>query len=422
MTTEAPEQTALPPSARPGAGRVAGADGLRAFAALWVVASHLFQRLLLPAQEPWLQDVQLLALKGPFGVSIFFVLSGTLLSLPFWNAYLTGAARPGLRHYVRRRVARIVPGFYLSLLVSFAVGLWLVPDAEYRIQRLLAGLTFTSGFHWVTLFPVPLNGPLWSIGFEVVSYVLMPLAMVGLFAWRGRSSGRAVGYWLAVLGVVLAVNQWIITALVPSDEGRGWQFGDLGGAKEWMPAYNPVGFFAHFCLGIAAAGAIAWWRVRRDGRPHWGFDGVAALALGAGAVVVWCNREPVEPQNAGNVQGQPYLWPVVAGLAALALVGLAHSRVLGRLVDNRPARYVARISFGIYVWHYLIIECLARATDGELVYFGVADPGRHLVLSGVVVGLTFVVASASWRWLERPVLESRWATGRSDAPAVSRVG
>ena len=143
-----------------GGGRLTGADGLRAFAALWVVFSHLFQRLDLPAQDPWLQDVQVMMMKGAYGVSIFFVLSGMLLSYPFWTAYLTGQGYPRLGHYVRRRVARIVPGFYASLIVSFVVGLALFPDAPYQLRRLISGLTFTSGFHYVTFFPVESNGPL----------------------------------------------------------------------------------------------------------------------------------------------------------------------------------------------------------------------------------------------------------------------
>ena len=398
--------------------RLTGADGLRAFAALWVVFSHLFQRLLLPAQAPWLQDVQLLAMKGGYGVSIFFVLSGLLLSTPFWRAYLTGAPFPRIGRYVRRRVARIAPGFYASLIVSFLVSLIFVPDAPYRLIRLISGLTFTSGFHWVTFFPVPINGPLWSIGFEVVSYVLMPLAMWGLFRLRRRSGRIALGWWLGVLALVVLANQWIVTNLVPSAEGRGWQYGDVGGAKEWMPSYNPVGFFAHFCLGIAAAAAITWWQLRRNGRRHWGFDALAASALVGGAALVWVNREPPEPTYLDNFQGQPYLFPSFATLVAVALIGLTYSTVLGRIVDNRFARYTARVSFGIYIWHYLLLEGVAQATGGQFVYFGIADPWQHLMLSAVVLALTYAVASASWYWLEKPILYSRWATGggRQTAP------
>lgn len=398
----------------PGGGdgaRISGADGLRALAALWVVGSHFFQRLA-PQPDSWLDDVRLVMMKGPFGVSIFFVLSGMLLATPFWRAYLTGRPFPRIGHYTRRRVARILPGFYASLAVSSVVALLLVPDAPYRLVRLLAGLTFTSGFHWVTFFPVPMNGPLWSIGFEVVSYVLMPLAMWGLFRLRRRSARRALAYWVAVVALVVGANQWIVTTLVPSPDGRGWQYGDVGGAKEWMPSYNPVGFFAHFCVGIAAAAAITWWQLRRDGRRHWGFDALAGAAIVGAVALVWVNREPAEPLYLDNLQGQPYLFPWFAGLVGVALVGLAHSRVLGRLADNRFARYTARVSFGIYIWHYLLITVLEHYSDGRFTYGAMTEPLRHLAVCAAILAVTYAVATASWRWIERPALTSRWATGR----------
>lgn len=388
---------------------------MRAAAALWVVLYHLYQRLDLPSQAPWVQQVQLVVMKGAFGVSIFFVLSGMLLSIPFWRAYLTGAPPPRLGHYVRRRAARIVPGFYASLAVSFAVSLVLFPQAQHQLLRLVSGATFTSAFHWVTFFPVEANGPLWSIGFEVVSYALMPVAMWGLFRIRRRSGAIAAGYWVSVLGLLTAVNQWIVTTLVPSDVGRGWQYGNLGGAKEWMPSYNPVGFFGHFAIGILAAGLIVSWQVRRGGRRDWPFDALAAGALLAAVALVWLVRNPPEPIYRENFQGQPYLFPAFAGLVGLALVGLAHSRVLGRLVDNRVARFTATVSFGIYIWHYLVLHLFSRLTGGGLEYFGVQDPLRHLALSAGVLAVTYAVASASWFWLERPALRSRWAT-RTPAP------
>ncbi len=391
-------------------GRISGADGLRAVAALWVVGSHLFQRLA-PQPDSWIDDVRLVMMKGPFGVSVFFVLSGMLLATPFWRAYLTGRPFPRIGHYTRRRVARIVPGFYASLAVSSVVALLLVPDAPYRLVRFLAGLTFTSGLHWVTFFPVPLNGPLWSIGFEVVSYVLMPVAMWGLFRLRRRGVRIAAAYWLAVTAVVIGANQWIVTTLVPSAEGRGWQYGDVGGAKEWMPSYNPVGFFAHFCVGIAVAAVVAWWQLRRAGRRHWGFDVLAGSALSGAAWLVWVNRAPAEPVYLTNPQSQPYLFPWFAVVVGVALIGLAHSAFLGRVVDNRFARFTATVSFGIYIWHYLLISVLEHYSDGGFSYGAMAEPGRHLAVSAGLVAVTYVVATASWHWIERPVLTSRWASG-----------
>ena len=190
--SEAPSSPAAP--VRDTGSRVSGADGVRALAALMVIFHHLFQKLYATGQSAWLQDAHGMIIKGASGVSIFFVLSGMLLSLPFWRAYFEKRPHPSIRHYVSRRAARIMPGFYVALAVSFFVTAAIArshgADVIQPLRRLLAGATFTAEFHWVTFFPDDSNGPLWSIGFEVFCYVLMPLFMLGLFAIRRR--GRRV--------------------------------------------------------------------------------------------------------------------------------------------------------------------------------------------------------------------------------------
>ena len=132
---------------------LSGADGVRTIACLMVIFSHLFQRLSLEDQSPIMQNIQVLFMKGPFGVSVFFVLSGMLLSYPFWRHYLGGKPFPNIRNYIHRRFWRIAPGFYASLLVSFLLALYFIGDIEYLWVRLFSGATFTSAFHFVTFFP-----------------------------------------------------------------------------------------------------------------------------------------------------------------------------------------------------------------------------------------------------------------------------
>lgn len=409
--------------------RIIGADGVRALAALGVIFSHLYQRLNQPVQTGWYQDVQAVFMHGAYGVSTFFVLSGMLLSYPFWKAYLTGAKRPSLRHYVRRRAARIVPAYYASLLVSFALTFNMFPDAQDKVWRLVAGLTFTSGFHYVTFFPTETNGPLWSISFEVFSYVLLPLTLAGLFAWRrwrrSRSKvgtdlrggpWRSLAYWLVVIAVVIAANGALVNHVKLSYEGMGWQYGPVGGAKFWMPGYNPLGFFCHFALGMLAAWAIASWRTRRaagsdaTAGKRWWWDLVAASALVGLAVLVWRSREPADPQHIGGFQNQPYGYPLFALLVATLLVGLSSSRWLGKAFDNRFFRYTATISFGLYVWHYLVLHWMSFITDGQFEYQNVNLWTKHAWMSAAVLVISYAVATLSWRFIERPVLASRWAT------------
>lgn len=415
-----PASAPAPASAPEPSGRITGADGVRALAALMVIFHHLFQKLYAPGQSPWLQDAHGMIIKGASGVSIFFVLSGMLLSYPFWRAYFQKRPHPNIRHYVARRAARIMPGFYVALAVSF----WVTAatarshgaQVTQPLRRLIAGATFTSEFHWLTFFPDDSNGPLWSIGFEVFCYVLLPLFMLGLFAIRRRGRRIAWGYWAGAFALILLANQWVISTFVLDDHGRGWEYGVTGGAKLWMPDYNPVGFFGHFAMGIFAAGFIAAWKVFHGGRRSWAFDAVAGAAFAAILALFWFKRFPAEMDNTLSLQGQPYFFPLLAGLVAILLASLAYSVVLGRAFDNPFLRYTAKISFGLYIWHYLIVLWVGRALEPDFLnYGGVEDPWRLLEIGSFVLIVSYAVATLSWHLIERPFLEGR-LSGRRKAP------
>ena len=413
-----------------------GADGLRAIACLMVVFSHLGQRLARDAQVPAVQFIQDFFVKGAYGVSVFFVLSGFLLSIPFWTRYLEQREFPDLSEYVRRRARRIAPGFYASLIVSFIVTMIFVPDVQHAWLRLISALTFTNAFHYITFFPTDLNGPLWSIGFEVVCYVLMPLCMIGMFRFsRTRSSGFAWAYWAGVILLVLVVNQLIVTFLVPYSENRGWQYGIIGGAKIWMPGYNPVGMFAQYALGILAAGFVANRRATiqalqartGEGRPQsWVFDVVALvaflMALGLLLSLRFLHPEsPTEPIQNG-FQMQPYMYPIFPGLVAVMLSTLPFSRRLGRIFDNPFARFTAQVSFGLYIWHYLLLEVVRLTLIADFKYFGIKDLGTHLIISAACLGVAYVLATLSYRLIESPFLQKEKGEGfKTKETAASHV-
>ena len=125
------------------ANRLTGADGIRAIACLMVMAHHAFQRLAPWPQGPNAQELQKFILTGASGVAIFFVLSGYLLSEPFWRAWADDAERPSLRTFAIRRWARIAPAFWLNLVLVFGLSLWLVPDVPDRLLRFVAGFNFS---------------------------------------------------------------------------------------------------------------------------------------------------------------------------------------------------------------------------------------------------------------------------------------
>ena len=99
--------------ARARASRLAGFDGLRAVAALTVLSYHVVRGL----DYSSVHGVAPVLWELKAGVGVFFVISGTLLYLPYARAIRDGRDLPDWRRYARRRAVRILPAYWLALIV-----------------------------------------------------------------------------------------------------------------------------------------------------------------------------------------------------------------------------------------------------------------------------------------------------------------
>lgn len=391
--------------------RLLGADFIRAAACLTVLAHHLGQRMSWRADFGPLEWLPVFSRIGTFGVAMFFVLSGYLLARPFWRALDEGRPMPSLKVYALRRAARIFPGYWLALAITFVLALteFGIAFEPQQILRLVTGALGINAWHWVTLFPVEINGPLWSIGFEIVSYVLLPLGLVAVFALRVPAwTGRPV--FLAVIALTLAAH-WLFVTYYPIDDvNRSWEYGLIGGAKTWMPRYNPLGFFAIFAIGSLAAGVQLWLARHRS----WLFDVLVVVLI---VFSVWqFEMQSRNPDDAGyGLLGIPYGFPLFPLTIAAILAATPSSMLAGRLLDNPATVFIARISFGIYIWHYLMIELVRLWWDPRLAYGSETSLTQFSFSALIVIAGTLVAAIASFYLVERPAI--RWARGLERRPS-----
>lgn len=383
--------------------RLYGADFIRASACVIVLFHHLAQRADYRSALGANPFIEVFTSVGGLGVAMFFVLSGFLLARPFWLALDEGRPMPSLRIYALRRLARIVPGFWLALTVSFVLSVTVFGFAldGWLWLRYASGLLLVSDWHWTTLFPVEINGPLWSIGFEATSYFLLPLGFVGLLALgRGKLRGWPARIaWIAVILAAMLAHLVFISVVEVDPLRRGWDFGLQGGAKTWMPWFNPFSFFAMFAVGALGAG-IGTLLTRS---PTLLCDLVAGICLLTIGSIIWTKGLVGGGEFYGLLR-IPYEFPVFPLLVALTLATAPSGLVLGRILDNPPVRFIARISFGIYIWHYLVLELVRLYWVPSMVHAGISDPVEFLIASGVITAITLVVSTLSWRWLEEPVL------------------
>jgi peptidoglycan/LPS O-acetylase OafA/YrhL len=382
-------------------GKLTGADGLRCIACLAVITHHLSQKLMV-TREP--HDLHYFALMGNIGVSIFFILSGFLLSYPFWKSYLNRGDFPDIKEYILRRATRIIPGFYIVLLVSTLLVIALKIPTEHLWTRFFAALTFTSGFHYITLFPSDIDGALWSISFEIFCYILMPIFMYGLFKLFGRKRSflKSFSYWMGVMVLVLVVNQFVRILFTPDDINRGWQYGIIGGAKAWVPNYNPIGFFGHFSFGIIAAGVTTVLHLNSEKvlkyKKENVFDIITLITFACSIVFIWLMKK--QPEFSFSFQKQPYFFPFYQLMIAAMLALFPHTNLVGRIFDNVFFKFTAKVSFGLYLWHQIIIFIVTTVWVFDFKNFR-----TWLSVSIGIVIAAYVVATLSYKFVEKPILD-----------------
>src|SRR3954451_2487828 len=172
--------------------RAAGLDGLRAVAALSVLSFHTW---LYGFHNPYAVTRDSVFDRVMFemrlGLVFFFVLSGYLLYRAFARAALTGDGRVDVRRYAMRRIARIVPAYWLATLGAIAL-LWggsATPGIRLpAASDLPLFAVFGQNYSLDTI--MRLNPVTWTLCLEAAFYVLLPL--IGWLAWRvgPRAWGR----------------------------------------------------------------------------------------------------------------------------------------------------------------------------------------------------------------------------------------
>lgn len=218
-----------------------GLNGLRALACLSVVVYHLNQHRSITALAEWNWDLYQFVSMWPVNVSLFFILSAIMASLPFWRAILRDMHIPKARELMVSRFFRIAPAYYVALASTFLLSLVLYGYTDGAFLRFAAGATFLAWLHPLTFFPVDINGPLWYISYDMMGALLV-LATMSILV---RVRKTFIPFFLLIIGGLLVVLHLWFTSL---------PFPVLGGiVGEWFPSYNPFIFGLHFLLGIIVA-------------------------------------------------------------------------------------------------------------------------------------------------------------------------
>jgi peptidoglycan/LPS O-acetylase OafA/YrhL len=341
-------------STPPVIGHIPGLDGIRALAIGLVLLSHT-------VLHNEFMDLRPLMAAGSAGVTVFFVLSGYLItSLLLREEDRTGEI--SLRLFYLRRAIRLFPALWLYLLVVGAI--WLsgrLPDHPWY--------SFVSSLFYVRnlVGRGHETGHLWSLSLEEQFYLIWPLVFVGL---SRRNGARLVA---AVTGLV-GITIWRIYAVKNQlfSDGRLYMRSDFrfdgplfGCALALLAHVAPqpgrwlisAGWRSSLLAVIGAAGLAAWVGLRLDEDVYPGTDSTVVCLLGMVLII-----SQIGVQGIGS---RWLAWPLLV--------------VIGKM------------SYGVYLWQQL--------------FLGPPIPGLERIRTFPVnLIATFAVAAVSYSCLERPLL------------------
>lgn len=337
-------------------------DQFRAIAALIVICSHSlgFQRLGWP---PW----------GWLAVSFFFVISGYLITSMLVGDFESMPARKErtvLQRFYWRRLLRIAPPLFMVLLfLQLAYPETLVPNRWYYWFFMANVASNEMGFS-----PSG-SGHLWSIAVEEQFYLLWPVLVMLSMGWKQLRG------LIAVIFITGMVVRWA-TAL---------EWIHLSRFFEVLTVYSTP--------ALMVGAALHFFKDRSWSRINAAMLRIAVLVF---SISLWAF-------SVGLASGFG-IWYEIRYDAFLAIAGLSVLHAIQKHKREEQAggiwvnwlSQLGRISYGLYLFHYPILHVLERE-------FGLSGIWAALWL----FPLTIVLASLSYRYVERPILKWRDAGMRS---------
>jgi peptidoglycan/LPS O-acetylase OafA/YrhL len=332
-------------------------DGLRAIAVLYVIAYHMGLRF---------------SHGGYIGVDVFFVISGFLITSII--ARDLDACRFTISGFYVRRIRRIFPALFAMLLLTTVAAYFLLWPEELKAYgtSLLAAVGSVSNFYFWNATgyfeaqhsTVPLLHT-WSLAVEEQFYLIFPL-LLGLL-YRMRRNRHAFQVLSICAAASLAISAWAAyrhpAFAFYWPLSRAWELllGSMLAIKRIPGMERPV---VRNMAGLTGLGLILFSGIwYTDYTP---FPGLAALAPCLGACLI---------------------------------IGAGGKTLVGLILSSPPMRFIGKISYSLYLWHWPVIVVAALALPSLSM-----PPQARLIAEGITA---LVVATLSWRFIEQPFRQAK---------------
>ena len=388
-------------------------DGLRAIATLMVISFHIQQKSFIwdKLHQEWISAIWTF---GGSGVTLFFVLSGFLLFLPYAKALLFQTSWPSLKQFYLRRALRILPAYYIAL---FAI--ILLFQRQYLDPHLWGQLLL-----FITLFmdSTPetfraLNGPFWTLAIEWQFYLLLPLIALGFLFCVNRLARSPQHRLIAVLGCCLLLVAW---GIFIRRVGLHYQRYPLPSPLLKVALFFLYGtggkYLENFAVGMAVSTCYVFGKQSEYGPKFMIWMRRLSIPVGIIGLLLFLFTagwhfymlEMKTPLFAQFVHLANYFDWLNETFIALAYGSIMFALLFGYQAIKRPFEWkllgqIGLISFGLYMWHLPWIRFFQSNILSIL-----PELGKYRLYGaywGWVALIVLPIAILSYRYIEKPAIQ-----------------
>lgn len=359
-----------------------GLNGLRFIAAVMVMIGHI-EMVKSFADLPNFDSIPFIGQMGDSGVTLFFVLSGFLISFLLLQEKENKGKIEVFRFYMRRLI-RIWPLYYLMIFLAFFVlpfilslpGYANVRSGNYFSPALTENLFFLPNLAMVSFPAVPFCVHLWSIGVEEQFYFFWPLII------RFKKIKPPVLFVGVILLVIIVRKIFYILRDSPSAKHTNW---------EWLS--RAAEFFSYFPIECMAIGGLgAWWLFRNlQGRKI-----IFHPAVEVGSYLVSLSIMSMKMENHLTLKHLLISIGFIIIILNLSSNPSAIVKLRGRVPD-----YLGKISYGVYIFHFTALGIAWHFLQSVQAPFWLINSSLYLLSFGI----TFLLAGCSYRYFESPILK-----------------